>query len=564
MVWKNISLHKKLRMGFLLVLLPAVIIGTIGILGLGSIIRKSEQVDLMVQLERDVISARRFEKNYIIRENTGSVSNFHNTMNTMLENTKLLKAHSSKKWHVKIDSMMLAANDYTNNFDKYVRYNKDSLIRSKTELSFVMSYLMKEMNKGYISENMCHTLTQLNEFEKYYLSKKEISDFVESDSLINLALKSVTNVNLKNSFNYYNNALNHFSHAREKLKGIDKELMLTSGQFANIAATLYTEYKNEQQKMQKSLAVIITLISILAITFGLLMARFVTRTIVVPMKKSIEINQSIAEGNLKNNITIDREDEIGQLLKSIVNMQGNLKSVIGVVKENAERLEALSNEFTNDSKLLNNVVDKQNNSLAELTSNVDKMYTIIKGQFEHTQSSEELIHSSNSLIQESSTSTSTAISTNEEIETKAEVINDIASKTSLLAINASIEASRAGAAGKGFSVVAHEVKKLSEDSELAALEINKLTKTGVTQSRLIGKNLQKLIAEIQKVLTIMQEVSAYSERQNLEAEGIESEINDLNKLTRHNLSSSNRLSTASQELSSQAKELKTSTEYFRV
>jgi len=147
---------------------------------------------------------------------------------------------------------------------------------------------------------------------------------------------------------------------------------------------------------------------------------------------------------------------------------------------------------------------------------------------------------------------------------KISIIEEIARQTNMLALNAAIEAARAGEHGKGFAVVAAEVRKLAERSQKAAGEINQLSGSTVKVAEKAGEMLIRLVPNIEKTASLVQEISAASAEQQTGAEQINTALQQLQSVIQQNASGSEEMAATSEELSSQAEQMLSSVDRFRV
>jgi methyl-accepting chemotaxis protein len=150
------------------------------------------------------------------------------------------------------------------------------------------------------------------------------------------------------------------------------------------------------------------------------------------------------------------------------------------------------------------------------------------------------------------------------IADRIKIIEDIVYQTNLLALNAAIEAARAGEHGKGFAVVAAEVRKLAKRSQIAASEISKITLNSVKVSEEAGLEIGNIVPKIQETATLVKDIATASNEQNVGIEQITVAMNELDKVTQSNASSSQELASAAEELDSQAMALTQLMTFFTI
>jgi methyl-accepting chemotaxis protein len=187
----------------------------------------------------------------------------------------------------------------------------------------------------------------------------------------------------------------------------------------------------------------------------------------------------------------------------------------------------------------------------------------IRQNADNAAQTEKIARQSSKDAQTSGDAVTRAVNAMQTIAEKILIVQEIARQTDLLALNAAVEAARAGEHGKGFAVVASEVRKLAERSQAAASEISALSSNTVKAAQDASDMLGRLVPDIQKTATLVEEISAASREQNIGAEQINQAIQQLDKVTQQNASASDEMSATSEELAAQADQLLSAIGFFQ-
>jgi len=195
---------------------------------------------------------------------------------------------------------------------------------------------------------------------------------------------------------------------------------------------------------------------------------------------------------------------------------------------------------------------------------MEQMAANIQQNTENAQQTEKIALNASDRIIKVSESAMQTLNNMQDIAEKVSIIGEIARQTNILALNAAVEAARAGEHGKGFAVVAAEVRKLAERSQVAAVEIDSLTKTSVRTTDESGKMMADIAPEIGRTAKLVQEIAAASIEQNSGAEQVNNAIQQLNQVTQQNAAASEEMATSSEELASQAQQLLEMINFFKI
>ncbi len=233
-------------------------------------------------------------------------------------------------------------------------------------------------------------------------------------------------------------------------------------------------------------------------------------------------------------------------------------------------LKQLSQDITTSSQLLSTSSlqvsqgsAQQASAAEEVSASMEEMVANIKQSADNALHMEKMALQAASKAKTSGEAVSQTVAAMTKIAEKILVIEDIASQTRILSLNATIEAARAQEHGKAFSVVASEVRKLSETTKNAATEINELATSSVTIARHAGDMLKELVPNIEKTAELVQEISASSREQSAGAGQINSSIQQLDQVIQENASTSEEIASTARQLWSQADLLRNIVEYFK-
>lgn len=296
-----------------------------------------------------------------------------------------------------------------------------------------------------------------------------------------------------------------------------------------------------------------------------ILAYFVSGKITNPIIRSAEITSNISSGDLTGSFVYKKEkDELDVLNNSLLAMQDKLADVVTLIRDNSHQIKEASSRLEGDSTALSNATSTMASSAEEVSSAIEQMTANIEQNTENAQTTAQLSHLALDSVKSSNSSTQRMREAIGSVAERISIIQDIAAQTNILSLNAAVEAARAGESGRGFSVVASEVKKLAERSQNAAADIEKLSRRALMISERAGNDMEDLVPEIEKTSSLVDEITAASMEQNTGIQQISSALHQLNTGTQQNATLADTLAHSADELNAFASELQRQVSYFRV
>lgn len=303
-------------------------------------------------------------------------------------------------------------------------------------------------------------------------------------------------------------------------------------------------------------AVIIIMVAIFA-------TYFTVRNIVLPINKLKNNLRVKSEGSFSKDKLFESRDEVGAMARALNEMSGNILESVSDIKKEAKVLTSRSEEITYSASNIAEGAYTQAANTEEVSASVSQMTESINQNSDNAKQAEAaaiVLEGSISKIGLSVQNTTTAM---DNIAKRVKVISEIAKRIDMLAINASIEAARAGVAGKGFGVVANEVRKLAENTGQAAKVIESVSYESVQTAAETRQLIEGILPEISQTLRLVRQITAASIEQGSGIMQVNNAIHELASITQENSASAEELSSNASKLLSQSEHLRKSVSFFK-
>ena len=634
----NISVNMKLALGFGLVLTLTLLMAISDWLSLGKLIDRSNWMSDITRLNSALTNLRVARLQYMLTDgDEAAAQNVQTNLDAFVvqqkqliasfkspENLKLLNEQHEiiKQYQSALVTMRKAYVESAVSRDEMDQYSKVA----RDAMDLLKSRVMQSSASEQDRFEQLETLTTVR--EKFLVARYQVRAYIAAQTTaneqaarqqLNEAIASLTALNtyfvasapetlrtLDDALAHYQHALQVYADTDKTITDMRKEMTDYGSGILNRSDALYTIQLERRDNESASANTIQLVSTLLVLLFGILAAVIITRQITRPLRETLEVVERIAGGDLSHNLRVTRRDDLGVLQQGIARMGTTLRELIGGIRDGVTQIASAAEELSAVTEQTSAGVNSQKIETDQVATAMHEMTATVQEVARNAEDASQAAAAADAEAREGDQVVNQAIDQIERLAVEVgrsteamavlqqesdkigsvmDVIKAVAEQTNLLALNAAIEAARAGEAGRGFAVVADEVRGLAQRTQKSTEEIQtlvaalqsgtqhvasvmnssrSLTDSSVTLTRQAGTSLQGITRTVSNIQSMNQQIAAAAEQQSAVAEEISRSIINVRDVSEQTAAASDETAKSSIELARLGNQLQMMVSHFRI
>jgi len=350
--------------------------------------------------------------------------------------------------------------------------------------------------------------------------------------------------------------------------------------FTKVVANLDNLFQYEKSSIKKlylSAIIIISVTAVFSIILSFFLTLYVSSLITVPILSLRDMLGNLSEGDLTKRISVKTGDELQLLSESFNSFADKIENMISVISQSIDNITYSSGEISKGNQNLaartevqSANIENTSASLDEICASINQIGTHIDNANSKIDETKNVTSSGVELIKITIADASIMLASSTQIDSIIKLIQSIAFQVNILALNASVEAARVGEEGRGFMVVASEVKKLASSTAASVKEITDLIQNSIQSINSVSQGVNKtegifsiINSNIQNIAQMMKEINNSTKEQRSEADRITKAMDSIGQMTQQNSALVEESAAATEELFDRSENLSTMIAFFK-